>query len=398
MSDRPVLAIVTDAVEPWHKGGKETRTAQYSRVLSETFDVHIFTMHWWPGPAVIERDGVTLHAISPLVPLYRGPRRSITQALVFSASCLRLITHRFDLAEVDQIPIIPLLAVKTVCLAKRRPMVATWHEVWGTAYWREYLGGVGRVAAWAERRFSRLPDRIIAASTGTANNLTLLTDGCVPVTVGENGVDLAEIAEVPAASRQVDLLFVGRLLEHKGLDILIRAVAELKAIGQPQKALIVGRGPEEDSLRQLVESLDLVEDVIFVGALDARDDVLSLMKAAKLFVFPSRREGFGLVVLEAMACGTPVVTTNHADNWSRALVEVGRNGLLCEPDGSDLAQAILTALRHRDELAAGALETARHYSWDAAVARALPAYTDCLPAAMTLVSHARVEPTNPSAS
>ena len=71
------------------------------------------------------------------------------------------------------------------------------------------------------------------------------------------------------------------------------------------------------------------------------------MKSAQLMVFPTRREGFGLAAVEAMACGTPVITTDHPDNFARLLITPGRNGYLCKPDGSDLPDLIVRALAER---------------------------------------------------
>jgi hypothetical protein len=102
------LAIVTDAVAPWHSGGKETRTWHYAQELARTgFEVHIYTMKWWPGDRVRTQGPVQLHALCRLWPLYKNHRRSVLQAIAFSLACVRLLTARFDLVEVDQIPILP---------------------------------------------------------------------------------------------------------------------------------------------------------------------------------------------------------------------------------------------------------------------------------------------------
>jgi hypothetical protein len=104
MIGRPVVAIVTDAVHPYSFGGREIRYHELARHLSGQADVHIYTMHWWEGPRV-RRDGdITMHAISRLMPLYRGRRRSIRQALIFALACFRLLFRHFDVLKVDHIP------------------------------------------------------------------------------------------------------------------------------------------------------------------------------------------------------------------------------------------------------------------------------------------------------
>ena len=371
----PRLAIVTDVVAPWHSGGKETRTWHYSQQLAHRgFDVHIYTMKWWSGGRRTTQGKVQLHALCRLWPLYTRQRRSILQAIAFSLACVRLLTARFDIVEVDQIPILPLLVVKIVCVIRRKPVIATWHEVWGSDYWRSYLGPLGVVAALLERLALRLPDRVIAVSEGTCVRIRHATGGRVPVFVGHNGIDPREIDEAPVDTASTDLLFVGRLLDHKGVDVLIDAVAELSRRGTSLSLTIVGKGPEDAVLRQRAAAHKLTSRITFTGELPTHAEVIGRMKSARIMVFPTRREGFGLVAVEAMACGTPVITTDHPDNFTRQLVTPGQDGYRCKPDGSDLPDLILRALAERQVLSLGAVETARHSTWQEAVSRCIDAY------------------------
>lgn len=370
----PVLAIVTDSVAPWHSGGKETRTLHYAAELANDFEVHLYTMKWWDGPATLQQGDVVLHAICRRWNLYAGQRRSIWQAFAFSVACLRLVRAKFDVVEVDQIPILPMIAVKVVCVVRRKPLVATWHEVWGRDYWREYLGWLGGGASFAERLVARLPDRIIAASEGTAARLRDLSGTRVHVAVGVNGIDTAEIVDAPPSSTSFDLLFVGRLLDHKGVDTLIRALATLSEQGETLSLGIVGRGPAVKPLNALVDSLDIRSSVTFTGELARHSEVLGQMKSSRLLVFPTRREGFGLVAVEAMACGLPVITTDHPDNFARHLVTPGEDGYLCGPDGHDLPDLILRALAERSKLSRGAVAKAANYTWASAVHQCVDVY------------------------
>jgi glycosyltransferase involved in cell wall biosynthesis len=380
----PRLAIVTDAVAPWHSGGKETRTWHYSQLLAHSgFEVHIYTMKWWLRGRSIEQGAVQLHALCRQLPLYTRQRRSIRQAIAFSLACVRLLAARFDLVEVDQIPILPLLVVKIVCVIRRKPLVATWHEVWGRTYWQSYLGSFGMVAALVERLVMRLPDRVIAVSEGTAERIRRTTDGRLPVFVGYNGIDPWEIIDAPVESPGTDLLFVGRLLDHKGVDVLIDAVAELSRRGNPLSLTIVGKGPQDTELRNRAAAHKLPAQITFTGELPTHAEVIGRMKSARLMVLPTRREGFGLAAVEAMACGTPVITTDHMDNFARLLVTPGRDGYLCQPDGSDLPDLILRALAERPVLSVGALQTASRYTWHKAVSHCLGAYCGAAPSFQT---------------
>lgn len=126
------IALVTDAIFPYNKGGKETRTYQLStRLAKKGHDVHIYTMNWWKGKSTKKENGVTLHALTKLLPLYSGKRRSIKEAVFFSIGTFKLLNTDFDVIEVDHMPHLTLFPIKLVCLLKRKKLIATWNEVWG---------------------------------------------------------------------------------------------------------------------------------------------------------------------------------------------------------------------------------------------------------------------------
>lgn len=392
---RPVLATVTDAIAPYHAGGKEQRTDELARRLSDRFEVHVHTMRWW-GVGATRRDGaVTLHGVCRARDLYAagtpgsGGRRSIAQALGFAAGCLRLLTARFDVLEADHMPYLHLPLLWLVAKVRRRPFVITWHEVWSLAYWRSYLGPAG-VIAWAvERTTMLLPDLVVAASDLTATRVRAAVRGRVPVVVAPNGVDTAAVARALAAvpddlagldgTGPVDVVTVGRLLPHKRVDLLLDALALLAARGRTVRARVIGRGPEEASLRARAAELGL--DVAFRPDVTDSAELARLVAAARLFVLPSAREGFGIVALEGVACGLPVLTTDAPDNLARLLVAGAPGGMVCDDDVAALADAIADVLDHppvvvpddRRAWLAG-------YGWDATADRVAAALDSLLPA------------------
>ncbi|MFC5061722.1 glycosyltransferase family 4 protein [Actinomycetospora atypica] len=337
---KPVLACVTDAVAPFHAGGKEQRTAELSARLADRFEVHVHTMRWW-GDEPTRRDGdVTYHGLCRPHPLYVGGRRSIRQALAFALGCLRLLTARFDVLEADHMPYLHLPVLALVARLRRRPFVVTWHEVWSRDYWRSYLGPAGTLAWAVERMTMRLPQLIVAASAETAVRLAEVVD--TPVVVAPNGVDLAAVeaalgrrVEVPA----VDVVTVGRLLPHKRVDLLLEALAR---IDRPVTARVIGRGPQASFLTTRAAALGL--DVTVHHDVDDPAELYRLVAAARVFVLPSAREGFGIVALEGLACGLPVITTAAPDNLARHLVADAPGGFVCADDVGSLARAIADVL------------------------------------------------------
>jgi glycosyltransferase involved in cell wall biosynthesis len=360
---RPVVALVSDSVLPYHRGGKELRYRELGRRIARHAEVHLYTMKWWDGPPRRVQDGVTLHAICPRLPLYEGERRSTRQAVAFALACLRLLTRRFDVIEADHMPYLQLFTLRLVATVRRRRLVVTWHEVWGPGYWRRYLGRRGRLAWWIERTAMRLPDEIVAASEETGRRLRAHLGDRTPVTVAPNGIDVEAARAVPAAPAPTTLVTVGRLLPHKRIDLLLDAVALLRRDGADVTCRVIGDGPGRADLRARAAALGLGEAVEFRHDVEDQAELYGLVKAARAFAFPSEREGFGIAALEALACGLPVVTTSARDNLAAALVRDSGRGVVCAPTAEAFADGIRAVLAAPP----GEADPAwlRGHSWDA---------------------------------
>jgi glycosyltransferase involved in cell wall biosynthesis len=254
-----------------------------------------------------------------------------------------LLGARFDVVDVDHMPYFPLFAARVVCSLRRRRLVATWHEVWGAAGWRRYLGRLAPVGTLVERLAARLPDEIVSVSAQTSGRLVAELGVRAPVHTILPGVALPDVAAQQAAKSRTDVLYAGRLLAHKNVDLLLRAVALLLPDRPGLRCRIVGEGPERPRLIALRDQLGLAGTVEFSGFVPD-DEIYGLLKSASVLALPSVREGFGCVVVEANACGVPVVTVDHPDNAARHLIEPGRNGCLAAADAAGLARALAATL------------------------------------------------------
>jgi glycosyltransferase involved in cell wall biosynthesis len=334
---------VSDALYPWHKGGKEVRYLHLLNGLPEhEMDVVVYSMKWWdetPEVLVSPFGSLTYRAICPRVPMYRGAKRSIAQALLFAVSTLRLLTRKFDVIEADHMPYLQLLPLRVVAWIKRVPLVITWHEVWGEDGWRQYIGRIGVAAAFLERVCIRLPDRIVAVSAGTADKLVAMGAKRDHVDVVPNALDLEQLLTVVAPASAPELLFVGRLIEHKQAKLAIEATEILAARGHDVHLGVVGVGPEESRLRSQVAQSGLSARVTFYQAIESQQDLWSLIRGSQVLLAPSVREGFGLVVAESLALGTPVVCALHSDNESSNLVGPTTGSLVPAFDAQALADA-----------------------------------------------------------
>lgn len=197
-----------------------------------------------------------------------------------------------------------------------------------------------RLLAPLTRWIWRRADRVVAVCD-SLGQLALRTSPDLRYSVVQNGVDLelfhpAKPQPVAQPFRRVRCLAVARLVERKGLGDLIRAFALLPR-GQFELE-IVGGGPDERVLRDLVVHLGLWHEVRFIGPVD-RERVADRYRQADLFTLPSTAEAFGNVFAEALASGLPIVGTNTGGIPD--LVEHGSNGLLVAPgDVRALAGAI----------------------------------------------------------
>jgi glycosyltransferase involved in cell wall biosynthesis len=321
-------------------------------------------MKWWEGNNKYTKDGIQYEAICKYYPLYHNERRSIKQAVIFALSCLKLITKRFDYMDVDHIPHLVLFTTKFVCLVRRKTLIVTWHEVWGREYWKKYLGNIwGEIAYMIEYVTSRLPDKIVSVSDHTTLQLENILKVKGNVYTIPNAIDLDIINKAPTSVEVSDVIFAGRLLPNKNVDVLLKAVNELKNNNIDCKTFIVGEGPELESLKDLSTKLGLDNQVKFFGFVKDHSDLHALMKSSKVFVLPSNREGFGIVVIEANATGLPVITVNSSANAAKDLVNSGENGLVCDLDYKSIAKAIRKQLESNKDKAYY-MEYSKKYDWN----------------------------------
>lgn len=154
------------------------------------------------------------------------------------------------------------------------------------------------------------------------------------------------------------IIYVGRLEKEKRLDLLMKTFHEIGTMERNAKLVLVGDGKEKERLQKLTKSLD-TRNVIFKDVM-RHDDVPGILNCANVFALSSRYEGLPTALLEALACGIPVVSTNVGD-VSR-IVKNGRNGYVVERD-SELKDRLVDVLMSDEDYTKACVETAAKYSW-----------------------------------
>jgi glycogen(starch) synthase len=199
-----------------------------------------------------------------------------------------------------------------------------------------------------------------------------------------NGIRLADFANItPHSHPRPYFLAIGRHVPQKGFDTLLQAYANAltKNPNLSHDLLLAGDGPSNADLQNLAKSLNLTNRVHFLGRTD-RPKTAALFAGCDFFILPSRHEPQGIVNLEAMAAGKPVIATNVGG--VPEIVHHNHNGLLVPPENPEtLAAAMLilaadTALRTR--LGNQALATAKSHDWPQITNRYLALYTQLVPA------------------
>ncbi|MFN8595227.1 MAG: glycosyltransferase family 1 protein [Anaerolineae bacterium] len=257
---------------------------------------------------------------------------------------------------------------------KTAPVVLTVHDLIGMLF-PENLPPIARFYWSKWLPFSvRWADRIVADSEHTRQDIVRLLHipadriSVVPLAAGPHYQPITSLDELQRVRQKYQLplqfvLFVSTLEPRKGIDTLLEAVARAAQQAPELKLVITGkRGWYTERLFAQVVQLGLKERIIFTDYVPD-DDLPALYGCATALVFPSRYEGFGLTVLEAMACGTPVICSNAS-----SLPEVAGNAAwLLPPDRSgDWAQALLRLLADdplRQQLRTQGLRRAAQFSW-----------------------------------
>jgi len=338
------ICLVYDLFSPYTIGGAERWYRDLAESLArEGHQVTYLTMRHWPRSEAVDVPGVEVVAVAPGGSFYTSSgRRRITPALRFGLGVLRHLRRegaRYDVVHTASFPYFSLLAA---ALARRRHhfrIVVDWFEVWSRDYWREYLGPLaGAVGFIVQRRCIRIRHQALCYSQLFARRL--VEQGLRGDVTVLGGIYAGPSGTPPEPAEPV-VVFAGRHIPEKQVTALVPAIARAREEVSELRGEIFGDGPVRPEL------LRLIADSAVDGAVDApgfvsEERLRGSLRRALCLALPSRREGYGLVVIEAAALGVPSVVVRAPDNAATELVEEGENGAIAdsaEPD--ELAAAIL---------------------------------------------------------
>jgi glycosyltransferase involved in cell wall biosynthesis len=339
------ICLVYDCLFPYTVGGAERWYRNLAeRLAADGHEVTYLTLRQWDHDVDPDVAGVDVRVVGPRMALYAGPgRRRVLPPLVFGLGVLwHLLRHgkRYGVVHTASFPYFSLLAVALARLRWPYRVVVDWHEVWSRSYWREYLGRVGGDIGWLVQRLCVLvPQRAFCFSRlhaarlreeGLAGEVTILP-----------GEYVGPLEPRPVRQPELLVVFAGRHIPEKQVPAIPPAIRRAQEHLPGLRGLILGDGPERALVQSVVSEFGL-EDVVEVPGFVSTEVVEEAMGRALCMLLPSRREGYGLVVIEAASVGTPSVVVAGPDNAAVELVEPGVNGFVAPTaSAQDLATAIL---------------------------------------------------------
>jgi glycosyltransferase involved in cell wall biosynthesis len=345
------ICLIYDCLYPWTVGGAERRMRELAEALAARgHAVTYVTRRQWPEGDPPALPGITVIPVSRDEPLY-GPdgNRTIGEPLRFGAGVLKhLLRHGrdYDVVHTASFPYFSLLAAGAARRRGRYRLVTDWHEVWSAEYWATYVGGPqGRVAHQIQKACARIPQLAFAFSRLHAARLAHEGLKGTPHVIWEEWADdaraaLQQLAAEPADPPQPQVVFAGRFIAEKQAPRAVEAIALAADRIPGLTGVVLGDGPQRDDVHATIARLGAQEAIAAPGFVDA--DVLhETMRGALCLLAPTRREGYGLVVIEAASLGVPIVLAAGPDNASTELVDDGVNGFVCADDSPQaLADAI----------------------------------------------------------
>jgi glycosyltransferase involved in cell wall biosynthesis/predicted metal-dependent phosphoesterase TrpH len=363
--ERPRVALIADGIEAMHG---VTHTIEQIRERGVPgFEVEVVGTDAWV-------DRRLPAATSLQVPFYEGMTLGVPGLPDLAET---LAEGRYDLVHVTA-PGPAGVAAALLGRVAGTPLLASYHtELAAYAGLRSGDDGLEALSAAALGAFYTAPSRVLSPSP--AADRSLLGLGAEERRIGrwERGVDTdrfaPEKADPDSYPGELKVLYAGRLTREKGLDLLAESFLRARRAEPGLHLLLAGGGPEEGELRAR-----LGEHATFLGWLEG-EELARAYASADLFLFCSRTDTYGQVVLEAGASGLPVVAVG--EGGPAALIENRHTGILCRPDADHLAGAVLQlasspALRRR--LGEAAVRHAATRSWERALEQLADGYRQAL--------------------
>jgi len=341
------VCIVYDCLYPHTVGGAERWYRELALELTATgHEVTYLTRKQWDDDGGPDLPGVEVVAVSPGGSLYtEDGRRTIGPPLRFGLGVLKhLLRNRrsYDAVHLCSFPYFSLLAARFALARTPAQIGVDWFEVWTLDYWRGYLGRVGGRIGWLVQRLcARLTPQAFVFSNVHAERLR--GEGLRRPAMRLAGLYRGPLEPHAEAGERAPLVvFAGRHIPEKRAELLPAAVAAARREVPELRGLVLGDGPERTRVLAAIDAAG-VGDAVEAPGFVAVEEVGAALSRATCMLLPSSREGYGMVVIEAAALGTPSVVIAGDDNAAAELIEEGVNGFVAPSADPDAIAAAIVA-------------------------------------------------------
>lgn len=367
------IAFISEYFYSGFKGGAEKRYFEIARYFAnKNNDVHWYAGRYWNNYNNLKVDNIIYHGTWRIRnPYTKQGRRSIIKAILYSIQWLRVVkdinSKDFDLVDVSLYPFFHCFILR-IFLKRNIRFVITWYEFWGN-YWQKYLGLSGIIGKIIEKWTAYLPDGIIAVSQKAYQGLLDTNVEKSKLVYIPNGIRSDLIEKIIPSNITSDLIYVGRLKNHKNIDIILKIVELLIVEFKDLKVVIIGDGPEFNRLTKISKEKKLDSHIEFTGNIDSDEKVISLIKSSKIFIHPSSKEGgASMTLFEANACGKPILVLKSEQGIDEMLIKDGTNGFWLDYLEPELfVKKISELLTNNDilsEMSKSCIEFTNTYSWN----------------------------------
>jgi glycosyltransferase involved in cell wall biosynthesis len=356
------VALIYDRLYPQNIGGLERYYDALARGLAVSNSITYLTR------SVDTEDPpgfrpYRVAAVAPNSPYYsaRGNRRIWPTVRFGLGVFVHLLRHGsdYDVVQSASFPFFSVIAARLAFALRRRrrpKLVVDWLEVWPRDYWIEYTGAVfGRVGYAIQQACMRAPDRGVTYSS--LHEARLGAHRAPILRLTGLATEMPK-APRPAAAPESDpnVVFAGRHIPEKQASLIPEVIQEARRLNGAIRGTIIGDGPERTAIAEAIAARNL-GGVVQLPGFVSDEELNRALQGASCLLLPSLREGYGLIVIEAAAHGTPCVTIDAPDNAAKELIVSGVNGFVVDDwSPTNLAEAVVEVVRRGPKLRESTLD------------------------------------------
>jgi len=343
-------------------GGVESRCFNIARELAKKHEVRVITS-WKKGQKrehILEKINISRVGINHKY----SNIGSIFSRLIFSLSAYNK-SKKINSEIIEGYNFTSYLPAYYSAKEKNAKSIATYHETWKGEWIKNkgvFTGSLGEI--WERITLSKKWNKIISVSKYTKKRIISKTPK-KDIIIIHNGINTEEYFDEERKYEKPTICCISRLTEKKRVKDVVLAIDKLKKDIPNIQGIVIGQGPEEKKIKELINKLNLNLNINLTGYVKEHKDVIKYLKKSHIFCLPSVLEGFGIVIIESSACKVPYVCTNI-----EVLKEVTKNekgGLFFnQKNPEDLYEKSLELLSNKElyiKKRKEAFELAKNYDW-----------------------------------